>query len=220
MGRQDGERPDDGHPGVDAPALDTDVPRVDMPAGRSIREAAAIAGVTEKTIRRWIGRSRLRAVKVGGQYRIAPDDLDTARSGHVPPPPRPVQGPRPDTGQPLSRDRVDTRDTPAAPPVVDLAPLAAVLHDQHATIERQATEIRQLAEVAAAWQVRALQAEERLLQLTAGVDQQEHLDRALDRLRVDRHGVSSAAPGRDAGADVHPAAPGWLRRLWRALGGR
>jgi excisionase family DNA binding protein len=33
----------------------------------SIREAAAIAGVTEKTIRRWIHNGRLIADKVGGQ---------------------------------------------------------------------------------------------------------------------------------------------------------
>ena len=44
---------------------------------------------------------------------------------------------------------------------MDLAPLAEL-------IDRQGRELRQLAEAAAVWQVRALQAEERLKQLTAG----------------------------------------------------
>jgi excisionase family DNA binding protein len=51
----------------------------------SIREAVDIAGVTEKTIRRWIHNGRLIAHKVGGQYAIDPAALDLARLDAQPP---------------------------------------------------------------------------------------------------------------------------------------
>ncbi len=51
-------------------------------------------------------------------------------------------------------------------PPTDLANLASLAE----LIERQGDEIRRLAEASPAWQFRALQAEERLKQLTAGGD--------------------------------------------------
>lgn len=51
----------------------------------SAREAAAALGLSERTIRRAIARGELPAVKRGGTYRIAPEDLDGYRAnGHAP----------------------------------------------------------------------------------------------------------------------------------------
>lgn len=44
----------------------------------SVREAAERAGRDPETIRRWIWRGKLRAVKAGGQYLIPPSALDDA----------------------------------------------------------------------------------------------------------------------------------------------
>ncbi len=68
------------------------------------------------------------------------------------------------TNQPPTRSR-PTIDQPTDP--IDLAPLAVV-------IERQGDEIQRLAEGSTAWQFRALQAEERLKQLTAGGEVDPH----------------------------------------------
>ena len=75
---------------------------------------------------------------------------------------------------------------------VDLAPLAEL-------IERQGDEIGRLREAAAVWQVRAMQAEDRLKQLTAGdVAPQE---------------ATAAPPVTEAiTAPVAPPAPWW--RFW------
>ena len=42
----------------------------------TIREAADLCSVSDKTIRRRINAQELRAIKLGGQWRIAPSDLD------------------------------------------------------------------------------------------------------------------------------------------------
>ena len=52
-------------------------PRDRMPAPLlDIRAVAAICGVSEKTIRRWISAQELPAAKLGNQWRIRPRDLD------------------------------------------------------------------------------------------------------------------------------------------------
>lgn len=45
-------------------------PLLDIPA------VAAVCGVSEKTIRRWIQAAELPAAKLGNQWRIRPRDLD------------------------------------------------------------------------------------------------------------------------------------------------
>jgi non-specific serine/threonine protein kinase len=67
-------------------------------AGRflSAREAAALLGVTERTVRRAIGRGELPATKRAGVYRIAPDDLAqyrTQRRVPIPPATSPSRNP-------------------------------------------------------------------------------------------------------------------------------
>ena len=41
-----------------------------------IRAVAAICGVSEKTVRRWIKARELTAAQLGSQWRIRPRDLD------------------------------------------------------------------------------------------------------------------------------------------------
>jgi excisionase family DNA binding protein len=43
---------------------------------RSIREIAEFFGVSEKTVRRWIETGQLGAHRLGGQWRIAPEEVE------------------------------------------------------------------------------------------------------------------------------------------------
>jgi len=60
----------------------------------SAREAAAVMGVSERTVRRAIARGELAAEMHAGVYRIAPADLAHYRTEHEPPA-RPAIEPRP-----------------------------------------------------------------------------------------------------------------------------
>ncbi len=89
------------------------------------------------------------------------------------------------------------------PTTVDLTPLSEL-------IDRQNRKMRQLAEAAAAvWQVRALQAEERLKQLTAG---------PVTDVGEDAPQRPQDAPGEASAGDMadEPGVP-WWRRWWRSL---
>ena len=50
----------------------------------TITEAAELAGVHYETIRRWIDRDYLQAWKVGGQYRLAREDVVALLRGEAP----------------------------------------------------------------------------------------------------------------------------------------
>ncbi|MDP9473396.1 MAG: helix-turn-helix domain-containing protein [Chloroflexota bacterium] len=178
MSDQD-QRLDDGQEDVSTPPTSGETLDLSLDNTLSIRQAAASAGVTEKTIRRWIQAGRLRAVKLGGQYQVAPADLATAQEDR--PPPRDV--PTHDARRVIGLDTEHTDPTPRVDvdhvhpgpgvdigldvghiaPAVDLRPLV----DHIAALEGQ---VRQLTEAATVWQVRAVQAEERLQALTAGDD--------------------------------------------------
>jgi excisionase family DNA binding protein len=134
-------------------------PDVSVDDAVSLREAAGLASVTDKTLRRWIKSGRLYAVKLGGQYRITLADLERAKAIDVDNAP-----------QQMSTQRLDTGQT--APPI-DLRPLV----DHLATLEGQ---VQQLTEAAAVWQVRALQAEEQLKQQTAGGTREHAAQRTPD----------------------------------------
>jgi len=142
-------------------------PDMSLDTSLSIREAATRADVTEKTVRRWIKGGRLRALKLGGQYRITLADLDRARDtpaeGHVHPAgthdldsghssPRVDMSEGLDTGQGEGRRVVEP---------LDLAPLTELIDD----LTRRNAD---LAATAAMWQTRAAHLENQLKQLTAG----------------------------------------------------
>ena len=64
-----------------APAATTPLPRPAVLRGRDLREPlltipdlARLCGVSDKTVRRWIGDGRLVARKFGGQWRVHPQD--------------------------------------------------------------------------------------------------------------------------------------------------
>ncbi len=103
------------------------------------QEAADLLGVSERTVRRRINAGELPAAKVAGQYRIPASAVGRAPVEHA-----------------GHAGRV-----PDAPVPRDLEPLAILIDDL-------TRENRQLAEAAAVWQFRALEAEERLLALAAG----------------------------------------------------
>jgi excisionase family DNA binding protein len=158
----------------------------------SIREAAALAGVTEKTIRRWIQNGRLTSEKIGGQHQIAAADLAAARvdtppvsmsrptSTHETSEPSNVQTPRVDNGQhPVSSG-------------VDLRPLI----EHIASLEDR---VQSLTEAATLWQYRARQLEEQLKQLTAGpIPNDVHDD---DQTAPEAPQTHDVAPGRTEGAN-------------------
>jgi hypothetical protein len=129
------------------------------PGALSLREAAAQAGVTEKTIRRWIKSERLVAQMRGGQYWVAIKALERAQAA----PPRGFglstqENQHEDQAMSdLDMQRVHGHDTPR----VDLHPLV----DHIARLEGK---VQELTEAATVWQFRALQAEERVRALEAG----------------------------------------------------
>jgi len=133
----------------------------------SIREAAARADVTEKTVRRWIKGGRLHALKLGGQYRITLADLDRAKDtpaeGHVHPAgihdfDSGHSSPRVDMSEGLDTAQGEGRQVVEP---LDLAPLTELIDD----LTRRNAD---LAATAAMWQTRAAHLENQLKQLAAG----------------------------------------------------
>lgn len=101
------------------------------------------------------------------------------------------------------RDRPPTDHAPS----VDLAPLAGL-------IERQGAEVRRLTEAATVWQLRALQAEERLQQLTAGDVPTDPPVAAQDGPGAAAEaGAGSAASSPPPAPPAPPRRPAWWRRL-------
>jgi excisionase family DNA binding protein len=92
----------------------------------SVREAAVMAGVSERTIRRWLRSGQVRAVKRGGSYRIRPNAL-TVMVGQ--------DGTEPtDTGSDTSASNgLDTSDT-ADMASSGVAELTRLVREQQATI--------------------------------------------------------------------------------------
>ncbi len=178
-------------------------PDMSMDNAVSVRDAAAIVDVTEKTIRRWIKSGRLHALKMGGQYRITVADLELASvaspEGDVHDD-RPVSSRWVDTGR--DSPRVDMSEGPDSghgqgrpADTVDLAPLV----DHIAGLERQ---VQQLTEAATGWQIRARQAEDRLLELSAGETSPATSSEAVGSSETNEAGVQGLRA--------------WWRRLWRS----
>ncbi len=164
------DRQDSGQPAPPAGAPMSGVAAVSAPP-LTAREAAEVAGVSERTIRRAIARGELPAGKHAGAYRIAPVDLATwqdrpagaADTGHQRERTA-AKADRTDRQPPAARrDTPDRADTGQAAGVTaaEFGPLAEV-------IAHQGAELARLAAAAALWQERARVLEGRLLALEAG----------------------------------------------------
>jgi len=154
------------------------------PAPVTVEEAAIALGITANAVRQRMKRSTLVGEKTAGGWVVwLPTDQATT----------PLVG-RSVADQPPTTNRPTTdRPRPTGAAGVDLAPLAEL-------IERQGDEIGRLREAAAIWQVRAMQAEDRLKQITAG--------------DVAPQDVTEATPAPPVTVSaVAPTAP-WWRRLW------
>lgn len=135
------DRPTTGD-GRDQPAAD----HATTPALLTLEDAAADLGITVNAVRQRIKRGTLLGVKTDEGWLVDP--------GHRPATERP---PTRATGQPTNHTTTSTDQQLT----IDLAPLADVIRDQNRRLE-------ELSASAAFWQVRALQAEERLQAITAG----------------------------------------------------
>jgi len=163
-----------------------------------IKAAADRLGITVNAVRQRIKRGTIEGYKTPAGWVVVLDRPTTNR-----PPPSATD--QPTNQRPTTTDQA----TP-----VDLAPLAAVISDL-------TRENRQLAEAATAWQIRAMQAEERLKQLTArhdgdgGGEAGCGDDGGLDGDALD---VSSAAPGATETPEPRPITlvPWW--RFWERWG--
>ncbi len=152
-------------------------PTIDQPAAdhgpMSMDEAAIALGISVNAVRQRVKRGTLEGNRTPAGW-VVSLPTDHATTNHVG---------RSSTNQPPTGHRPG-RDQPPTDPV-NLAPLAEL-------IERQGDEIRRLAEASTAWQFRALQAEERLKQLTAGED--APLERSAGTGEAERQEVSHTAP--------------------------
>jgi hypothetical protein len=150
-----------------APAA-TDRPPTNPAAMVPLEEAAARLGISVNAVRQRIKRRTLLGVRTGAGWLVATDPATTAT------------GCRDDTDQPPTDHRPQPTDQ------ADIAPLVGLVADL-------TRENRELAAAAAVWQIRAMQAEERLKQLTAGETSE-----------------SPDLPEPTAGRDPRP----WWWRLW------
>jgi excisionase family DNA binding protein len=206
-------RPDTGHMDTSTHDQTSDM---SMDNAVSIRHAAAIAHVTEKTIRRWIKSGRLPAVKLGGQYRITIAALESARTDVLEGDVQNidvVSTHHPDSGQDFPRvnmsEGVDTvHGEGRQADAVDLAPLTALIDDltrRHAEqIDDFTRRNADLAAAAAMWQTRAAHLENELKQLTAGETQPQAEPEP-----------ATVSPGSPESDRTEPSGiRAWWKRLW------
>jgi len=164
-----------------------DVTRQDATVAPTVTviEAARMLGVSVDAVRSRLRRGTLEGEKIEGEWHVRlPDRQDADRA-----PAEPTGTQQDATGNRPERQQ----DTFRTPTVVDLSTLAEL-------IERQGKELADLREAAAVWQIRARQAEERLLELSAGETTTT---------------TSSEAP-RSSRSDDQPlqGLRAWWRRLW------
>jgi len=183
-------------------------PDMSLDTSMSIREAAARADVTEKTVRRWIKSGRLHALKLGGQYRITVADLERAMDMPDVSSIRPAPTHQPDSGHDSPRvDMSEGLDTGQgegrhAAETIDLAPLTDLIDD----LTRRNAD---LSAAAAMWQTRAAHLENELKQLTAGNVAPENAQEA----------THDDAKGPQLLLENDPVPTGllaWWKRLWGA----
>jgi hypothetical protein len=122
------------------------------PVPATLDEAATTLGISPNAVRQRLKRGTLTGEKTAGGWVVwlPADQATTGVTGWSV------------TDQPPTTDRpTGDRPRPTSDAGVDLGPLAEL-------IASQGDEIGRLRETAAIWQIRAMQAEERLKQLTAG----------------------------------------------------
>ncbi len=167
-----------------------------------IAEAAERLELSTEAVRKRIQRGTLAGHKHEGAWFVLLDPMAGRQDDQavIRPAVQTETAGRQDTTLEAAGQEVPQRSPAGEPAAVDLGPLAEL-------IERQGTEIRQLAEAAAVWQVRALQAEERLKQLTAGNDTPTEAPHAA---REPQHGAQPVETAPDT-------SPSWWVSWWRRL---
>jgi len=156
-----------------------------------VTTAAELLGISEEAVRARIRRGKLVAEKVGALWRVHIPNGDPVVTPNTTVPLR-------DTTSRPTTEHVAQHDT--TPRDIDLEPLASVIRDQNHRIE-------ELAAAAAFWQVRAHQAEEQLLQLSAG---NVASDTEPEPNTVDPEGPQLLQTSEPAPTGVLA----WWRRLW------
>jgi len=152
----------------------------------SVPEVARALGISERAVRKRITAGTLDAEKDGAAWAVFLPAGTRAEPEAVPAAPT-EPGAVPGTAQ------------GAAPGGTDVEPLAALIGDL-------SRENRQLAEAAAVWQFRALQAEDRLKVLTAGEPEQV--------APVSRQDGPGTPEGAAAAEESRSGFRGWWRRVW------
>ena len=158
-----------------------DIPARDgtPPARLPVHEAARLLGLSENAVRARLRRGTLAGVKHGTSWYVLIRDTDILLEHTAVHQEAPADGPEHTAVH------------------VDLAPLAEL-------IERQGRELAEMREAAAVWQIRARQAEERLLELTAG--------------EVSPEAVPEPSGSPQMNSSVLHGLRTWLRRLWGGQG--
>jgi excisionase family DNA binding protein len=176
----------------------------DLPAFLSAREAAALLGVSERTVRRWLVSGQLRADKRGGIFRI-PRTAVGGHNGQAVGQDRPAaadaaERPEVDSAAPLGADAVrDGTDTGAAADRLDTAATLELVR----LVDRLQREVVARTEAATLWQARAeflgaqlAQAQERIKALEAPDDAQDENLSEEDQNAVRSHSRCAAPGGR------------------------
>jgi len=170
----------------------------------SVVEAARVAGVNDRTIRRVIADGKLVATVEQGAYRVAPDALAAWTATRAP---RATPDVSPDVAPGDARPAVAGADVLAAKDELVAALTADVvfLRDQLDQARRDLAEAHRTAVVAR--ELDAQRIEARLEALTAQIVEQ----------REDAEILAHDAPGSTEGASEDPSS--WWERTWRKMRG-
>ncbi|MDP9358659.1 MAG: helix-turn-helix domain-containing protein [Chloroflexota bacterium] len=177
----------------------------------SAREAAVALGLSERTVRRAIQRGEIVATKHAGSFQITPaalDDYRRSQAGHrtlnaaAAQDRTPVPAAAPDQGP----QRAAAPDGPVSGGDA-VAVLRDLLAEERAALAEERAKVERLIEAASVWQVRAVQAEERLKQLTAGDDPPPDAPHAAQEPHHGAHPIER---------DTDTSVPWW--RFWERWG--